>query len=242
MPKIANGAGPEISSRTTHGRLSVVILIALSILCAGGAAAAVLLEVRPLNLVVASNTERWQMLRRDPPPIALSLASDRGLLDTCLSAVTSVYGRMRATDDRRAVAANCGHFAEASAAMMPSNSYAWYSAAHAAALGADSSRFEQYWLQSARTAPNEQWLAALRVVLLEDNPALATPALRDAERQDLALLVTSRRGISAIAKRYVAQRDFRERVVSVVEQMPQADQRRFLDAVTQEAASSGAAR
>lgn len=241
MPKIAS-AGESQRPARSNGRLSVAIILGLSLLSAAGASAALVLEARPLNLVTASSTQRWVMLRDEPLPAGLSIASSRALLDACLSGITSVYGRMRSSTERRAVTANCGDFAEADAAIMPSSSYAWYVASLAAAQKADISTFGEYWLLSATTGQNEQWLAGLRVALLEDNLDLATPELFEAERRDLAVLAMSRMGIGSIARRYVTQRDFRERVVSVVEQLPAADQARFLAAVTAEAGSSGASR
>ena len=60
---------------------------------------------------------------------------------------------------------------------------------------------------------------------------------RATHQRDLALLVQSQRGIATIARRYVAQPDFRERITAIVEALPQADQVRFL-ANVKEATSS----
>jgi hypothetical protein len=245
LPKITgstSGNGGQKTGRTGRGTLSVFIILILSLLGACGGAAVTLLEARPFELVTAQGIERWQLLRRGVPEAGLSLRSDRNVLDGCLAAITSVYGRMRSNEERLALADNCGRFAEGSAAIMPSNSYAWYLASLAAAQNATTAKFEEYWLLSAKTGQNEQWIAGLRVALLEDHLALASPALFEAERRDLAVLAMSRMGIASIARRYVSQPDFRERVVSVVEQLPPADQARFLAAVTEEANSSGASR
>lgn len=235
MPKIANNAAGQTAGRTHNSTLSLIIVFTVALFCAAGAAMALVVEARPLNLLTAGTNERWQMLRAEPLQVGLSMSSNRAMLDSCLAAITSVYGRMRGNEERLQVAGNCGRFAEASVAAMPSNAYAAYMASLAAAQATEKSTYEKYWLLSATTAPSEQWIAGLRVGLLEDNLPLATPELFDAERRDLAVLAMSRMGIGSIAKRYVAQRDFRERVVSVVEQLPPTDQSRFLAAVTQEA-------
>ena len=223
-----------------RSRLSVAIVLIVSLLSVCGTAAAIFIETRPYGLFLAESVERWQDLRTETMDQGLSLQSSRAVLDICLSAITSVYGRMRSAEDRLALINNCGDFAVSSAAIMPSNSYAWYIASLAAAQNADMSKFEESWLLSAQTGQNEQWIAGLRVALLEDNLSLASAALFEAERRDLAVLTLSKMGIGSIARRYVSQPDFRERVVSVVETLPDADQARFLAAVTQEANSSGA--
>ena len=230
------------TNRSSAGRRSAIVILVVSLMSVCGAVAATLIEVRPYTLLTAYGVERWQEVRGGTIEPGLSLQSSRATLNSCLSAMTSVYGRLRPAKERLEVATNCGGFAEASAAIMPSNSYAWYIASLAAVQNANTPKFEENWLLSAKTGQNEQWIAGLRVALLEDHFDLASPVQLEAERHDLAVLVMSKVGIGSIARRYVSQPGFRERVVSVVETLPEADQARFVAAVTQEANSSGMAR
>jgi len=167
-----------------------------------------------------------------------SILSKQLLLETCNEAIAGVYGRLQPTQERTIVLDRCRSYADGVVDQSPSLSFGWYVGALAAASLGDMAGFNARILRSQRTGPSEQWVAELRVRLVETNFGSADQAVLDRHAQDLRLLVRSPRGIASIAQRYVGDPSFRERVTQIVETMSETDQRRFVDTVRRAAAGA----
>ncbi len=161
-------------------------------------------------------------------PMGFSLNADYAVIDACLRVTTSAEGLLLPSTARRALLVACQSLTERITQSSPLNSYGWLLQARLAAALGQTSAVEQALRRSYATGPTEQWLAEQRVPVAEAALAALSPAARAAHRQDLAILVQSRRGIAAIAQRYVRDEGFRARIAAVVETLPAADQARFV--------------
>ncbi len=162
---------------------------------------------------------------------APSLLSKRLVLDSCLEAINGSYGKLQPGESRRIVIEHCRSSADAIVGEAPSYSFGWFVGALAAASLGDTGGFNARVRNSQVTGPSEQWVAELRVKLVEDNYAVAAPEVLTRHDADLRLLVASPRGIASIAERYANVPDFRSRIAAIVETLPEADQARFVAAV-----------
>ncbi len=169
---------------------------------------------------------------------APSLLSKRLVLDTCLEAINGPYGKLQPGESRRIVIENCRTSADAIVSETPSLSFGWFVGALAAASLGDTGGFNTRVRNSQITGPAEQWVAELRIKLVEDNYASAAPDVLTRHHADLRLLVASPRGISSIADRYANMPDFRGRIAAIVETLPEADQARFVAEVRRAAAQT----
>ena len=166
----------------------------------------------------------------------LSEESQQIVVEDCVSVLNSFYALTRPTEDRDALALSCRHLIEESVAAMPSFSFGWYGLAVVdAVLDADPAIFDTDLARSQQTGPYEQWIAELRVALAEEHLTALSPATLTGHEADLRMLVQSRRGIATIARRYVNDASFRERITRIVETLPREAQLAFLDEVRQAA-------
>lgn len=188
-------------------------------------------EASPYFSTGIEDAERFAALADKVPTPGLSIASERLVLDNCVRVISSLYGRLQPGGRKTEVSSNCLAAADASVRQNPSSSYAWYVGALTSGLAGDTAGMNERLLKSQQTGPTEQWIAELRVPLAEDHLADLAPDVRANHDRDLRMLVASLRGIASIAGRYVNQADFRERITSIVETMPEADQRRFVSQV-----------
>lgn len=188
-------------------------------------------EASPYFTSGIEDTERYAALAERAPAPGPSIASERLILDNCVRAISSTYGRLQSSTKKAEVNGNCLKAADAAVRVNPSSSYAWYVGALTSALNGDAAGMNMRLLRSQQTGPSEQWIAELRVPLAEDHLAELTPEARANHDRDLKMLVASVRGIASIAGRYVDDTGFRERITAIVETMPEADQRRFVSQV-----------
>src|SRR5690606_23161383 len=128
-------------------------------------------------------------------------------------------------------AASCLSKANAIARESVSNGYAWFvGALMASRLGQDGA-MQARLIRSYKAMPNDQWLAALRVNLVEDRLDEVGASLLAEHERALKLLVRSQRGIDSSARRWIGDEDFRERILALVETLPERDQERFVGRV-----------
>ena len=172
--------------------------------------------------------ERFEALAKGSQIIGMSTTSKRLVLDNCLDGVVAVHARTQPPEKRDRVAEECRSVVDEIVARTPAYSYAWYVGAVAASRLGDTKGVVDRLRQSQVTGPTEQWIAELRVGLAETYLADLPVDVRMQHDRDLALLVASDRGVRAIAARYVRDPDFRDRITTIVEQMPQRSQQRFL--------------
>lgn len=213
-----------------------ILLLSLALLGAGAWVG--FREASPYFTSGIEDTERYAALAERAPTPGPSIASERLILDNCVRAISSTYGRLQSSARKAEVNGNCLKAADAAVRVNPSSSYAWYVGALTSALNGDVAGMNMRLLRSQQTGPSEQWIAELRVPLAEDHLAELTPEARANHDRDLKMLVASIRGIASIAGRYVRQVDFRERITAIVEAMPEEDQARFVSRVESSARSS----
>jgi hypothetical protein len=213
------------------GRLELIALIVGAGLLAGGGAMTAVQELNPFAAGGTTAASRFAALAEGAYVPGPSLLAKRLLLDTCLEAVVGAYGRLQAASDRRPVLEHCLNYADIIVGEAPSYALGWYVGALAAAEMDDVPGFNARLRNAQITGPAEQWVAELRVRLLEDHMDETADDVRARHESDLRLLVASRRGIASIAERYVRDPAFRERIGAIVETMPEADQARFVATV-----------
>lgn len=212
-------------------RASQPIVLAASVLLLLGAVATTYSESRSYIEGGLTPAEGFAALRGGQRSPGFSIASTRLVLDGCYDAMLGVYGRVQPTAARMTVADNCRTLVRAVTAAMPTYSFAWYVGALAALQRDQPEELVVSLRQSQLTGPTEQWLAELRVALAEEHRNLLPDDVLANNDGDLALLVVSNRGIASIAKRYVDDPSFRERITAIVEQLPEPDQQRFISTI-----------
>jgi len=202
-----------------------------SIMLLAVSANALTLEMKPFATNLTSPLQRFSYLEQISGSPALSIYSQRFLLNDCLEAIAGPTGMAQPSERRVAMLKNCQSLAENTASSNPTFALAWYIAAYASVELKQYELFNFQLAAAQKTAPSEQWLATLRVALAEDNLDRLDTEARAGNDADLKLLVQSRLGVASIAARYVAHKDFRERITLIVETMSNAEQRRFVNYV-----------
>lgn len=168
--------------------------------------------------------------------LGLSHLSNQYWLNGCLGAVTSIKGRLLYGEDREKLLDNCWRVTEAITEASPRDAYAWYFLAYLADQKNADETFNAALQKSYESGPTEQWIAELRVPLAERGRQSLNAAALEGHQKDLGLLVESQRGIGSIARRYVRDPAFRNRITDVVETLPQTAQQRFLGTLKSEVA------
>jgi hypothetical protein len=219
-------------------RSSGLLLLSLaSLLLAGGSAYALFAESAPYLFVGNGLAQRIESLADGKLYPGLSRPARDLVLDDCVQVAASLYGLTRPTDRRTAALQTCGEAAAGFAAASPTYAYAHYVEALLATEHAAPDTLNAALTTSRALAPTEQWLAELRVKLVEDHLAQIQPTTLAGHEADLALLVASQRGIKVIARRYAAVEGFRERITAIVEKLPPEQQKRFVAALRSEIAA-----
>ncbi|MCD7059671.1 hypothetical protein [Pelagibacterium xiamenense] len=185
-------------------------------------------EVTPYQWGAAPRAGIFSHLRAEEVGLPPSLDGMQVVMESCLTATTSVHGLIQPDPDRETVLTRCATLADAAVAAMPTYSFGWYAGAYFGLALGQAEAGSAWLIRSREAAPSAQWIAEVRVALAEDYFALLTEAAQESHRADLALLAMSQRGVNAIASRYVSDPDFRERITSVVETLEPDVQRRFL--------------
>jgi hypothetical protein len=162
---------------------------------------------------------------------ALSYRSVDGILQRCVNIVGGLYGALQPGERVELARLNCLETAEKAVAQMPSYALGWYSKSLFSYQLGQLQAGDFALVQAQQVGAHEQWIAEGRVQLAEDHFATLSPAALAGHQRDLALLAQSGRGVASVARRYVSQPDFRERITGIVEQLPPEDQVRFLNNV-----------
>lgn len=129
---------------------------------------------------------------------------------------------------RTELPARCSAMAMDAVTQMPTFSYGWFVLAYTDALAEDWAAMNKHLYMTRVTGQTSQWVAEQRVALAESYREHLDPSGLDGNQADLELLVRSQRGIGSIAKRYVNDPTFRERITAIVETMPEDIQHRFI--------------
>lgn len=216
---------------TTTGRISLALILLASLLLIAAGIAMASVESRAFFSTGVTARERFEVIADGRTHVGLSSASEMLVLTNCYEALDSILAHTKPRVERDKVAANCLAIADGIVARAPAHPFAWYIGALAAADLGDEDGLSFRLGRSQATGPSEQWIAERRVDTAEDHLASLAPDVREAHDRDLVMLVRSRRGVDAIARRYVRQADFRERITALVEQLDPEAKRRFLDYV-----------
>lgn len=161
----------------------------------------------------------------------LSIQSQIDFLFHCRVAMTSLAGRAQPSAVREKILGTCGEGSDAIVAAAPGFSAAWYTGALVASFTGEPEKMNRWLDQSYATGPFEQWIAELRVDLVEDNFADLDADLVDRHLADLAILLSNDRGRRFLASRYLAFPQLRERIDLLLTTASEPDARRFLNIV-----------
>lgn len=196
-------------------------------------------ELAPPLELSTSVAGRFQVFLTQQAALPVAEASKAEQIQECHEVAKSVFARAQPRGRRESLFEACNAIALETVSAAPTMAVAWAVAASTAVELGRVDAFNANLLASIKVAPQEQWLAKVRVDLIEDNFAIAGDALRAAETGQIKVLVQSRLGIGGMAQRYINEPDFRERVTSAVETLPADDQRRFLSEVGAAARAQG---
>jgi hypothetical protein len=167
----------------------------------------------------------------DADPVALGIGTRGELLQHCRTALRSekslelkfIQGVSFAD-----LVARCREVGEEIVASSPSFSFAWAVAADAARHQQDWPAMNQYLLASQKSGPNEQWIARYRFEIADEMLQWVDQEVRGSYTEDLRLLISSNKSTSYMARQYVLNPAFRDRLASVLAGMGEPEQRRFL--------------
>lgn len=218
-------------------RINVLIGFSIVFLVFSGWVAFV--EVRPFLGGGTDQATRYQAQVNGSVQVGLSNFSQGLVLDDCLEAVTTIFGRLQPTHERMAVLGHCLTQTRKITRLAPTNSYAWFTQALISSFNGDAAELNSSLKNSRAMGQNEQWIAELRVELAEKERSELDAANLVGHDQDLRMLVGSSRGIRAIARRYLTQQDFKQRITDLVETLDEDLQRRFVERVRAEARQQG---
>lgn len=161
----------------------------------------------------------------------LSYRTTDEILRRCINVVGGLYGALQPTERIELARINCLAKAERATSQMPSYALGWYAKSLFSYQLGQIEHGNIALVRAQQIGPHEQWIAEGRVQLAEDHFDILSPAALTGHLRDLELLARSNRGVASIARRYVTQPAFRERITSVVEQLMPEDQLRFLNNV-----------
>lgn len=113
----------------------------------------------------------------------------------------------------------------------PASSNDWTVAAILAQFAGDIASTSTYLKRSLATGPTEQWIARRRAPLMFDIRDQLDDELQSQIDPQLALLLRTEEGIKSLARNYLANPSFRDRIISVAETVEPVYQRRFLNFV-----------
>ncbi len=162
---------------------------------------------------------------------AFSFYSKRLLLDDCHAGMLSRASITLDENTARAVDGVCAKMSAGIASLVPASSYAWAINAVANARAGEQEKFLAAYKMSGRTGPNEQPIADIRVRIAERYYDRLDRQALDMHEKDLKMMAGSPAGIRSLARRYTLDQDFRKRITAIVEQMPEAEQWRFIVSV-----------
>lgn len=196
-------------------------------------------ELRPFLTGGQTREARFELIVTGGERPGISSYAQRLTLDNCLEAINSIYGRAQPSPRRQKALATCAELSAKIVTASPANAFAWFIGALAASGEGNVATMNDRLLHSRQTSPNEQWVAELRVELAENRLDDLDALNREGHELDLKLMTESYRGAQSIARRYINDVQFRERIVVLVETLPEATQARFVRNVRRAARELG---
>jgi hypothetical protein len=150
------------------------------------------------------------------------------VLNDCLNGIYALKSDKAPLRTVRSFAQKCSEVADEIVAVMPTHSHAWLVKASASAELFENKNFNDSLRQSRLTGPNELWIAKMRLDLAERNRTILEPQTVASINGDLVMMAGNQDGSSALAQRYLANPDFRNRIVPLIETLPNGVQSRFI--------------
>lgn len=166
--------------------------------------------------------------------IGLATQSQKAFLLDCSQTMTALISPpvLALTPEQRSLLApTCRSIAQRAVAASPTSSFAYFVQAAAAAAMGDDASYNQSLQLSYLTGPNEEWIAEWRLLLVERQGERTHADLAAYHDDDIRLMIRSFRGITTIAAYFVGREAFRDRVTTLLDSLPPADQSRFLSYV-----------
>jgi len=160
--------------------------------------------------------------------VAASTDSQRRVLEICLDVLSDLRSWLPDAPNRAAILSHCKNETDRALRFTPVDSYLWTVLAWLELDLGETQRARDA-LETARAlAPDEMWLAARRLPLSERLAARGIPDQRAAQDADLLVLAQSRSGIATLARRYLDEPIFRDRITKLVATLTDEEQRRFV--------------
>ncbi|MBE7731958.1 hypothetical protein [Devosia faecipullorum] len=203
----------------------VLIIVGL-VLCLGGLLT-MQLEFKPFLASESPVEWRVQEIAAGRIDYGLSTSSRELALADCRRATLSLEVRLQPSAIRSSVYSNCLALSDSFAAIQPTLSIAWLTGAIAAAQMRDWPAFNSRMLRSLRSAPNEQWVAEMRISLFEQYYDQLTDDLRAGNRADMLLLTDNDAGLLKLARIFVASPTSQDRIASVIATRPEVTREKF---------------
>ncbi len=170
-------------------------------------------------------------LRNTSDPVGMGITTRRDVLEECDIVLRSAksFELMLLNDvGFQDLQQACAELSERIARDAPTFSLSWAVAARAAAVAGDWSKMNRFLRASQLTGPNEQWVGRIRFEVADTHYKDLDEDGRSLYEKDLQMLILSNQGIPYIARQYVLDVSFRERLTKVLERMSEADQRRYI--------------
>lgn len=192
---------------------------------------ALILEALPFANNLSSPKDRFIYLEQKSHNISLSIYAQRLTLNDCLEAIAGPTGLAQPTNRRNNMLENCRYNALNSTKSMPTFALAWYIAAFTSAELKLYDDFNSEIIAAQITAPNERWLAHLRVKLALENYDFLSEKAQISNSKDIRLIANSNKGMNLLASEYVEQTELREIIMNIIETLSEEEQNRFVNNV-----------
>lgn len=207
------------------------LLALLAAFIAASAAATAALELAPLLNGGETDRARFDRLAAGKMVAAPSSYAKAVTLEDCLGAMTSIYGRVQPHERLVGVLDTCREMARRVAATDPAHGLAWHVMATASAGLGDGPALNSEFVRAVTVAPNEMWLASLRIDLARESLDSLDGLSRLRLTGDLQVMAETHAGRTWLAARYVADPAFRSLAAKALDTLADDRKRSFLDAV-----------
>ncbi|QPH55840.1 hypothetical protein [Pontivivens ytuae] len=186
------------------------------------------LELRPVFSIGHSQPTRMDAILSGSLPVGLSLDARKRILNLCETTLAHDGSWSRGPDARLALLRECDRTARRILVRNPMDGFAWLAIGDVAFQSGRADAMFAALGQSRAVAPGELWIASRRVRIGEQMLGWMDGEARAGHEADLLVVAQTPRGAWSLAHRYVSEPEFRERLVALVETLPQDDQIRFL--------------
>jgi len=204
-----------------------LVLITFGALLAIGGAVAMRLELTPYTTNRDTDSSRLLELANAGTGYGLSDSSRQAPLTDCRENMLSLMARLQTSHVRNSLYQNCLAVSDKLGAEQPTLSIAWLTGAIAAAQMNDSDGFNLRMARSMRAGRVEQWIAEMRIPIVENYFVWLTDEVRAGNAADMLLLTENDGGLLTLARIYVKSPSSRERITAVIEPTSEVIREKF---------------